>query len=156
MKTSNGISKSVEETNKIAEDFLKHIQNTHTNCATVVGLFGDLGSGKTTFTQALGKILGVKEVMTSPTFVIEKRYEINQGEAFGVPKASPWLKLIHIDAYRLESGEEIMNLNFQEDIKNPENLILIEWPERIKEALPTDLVKINFKFISEFEREIEF
>jgi tRNA threonylcarbamoyladenosine biosynthesis protein TsaE len=152
------ISKSLEETNKIAGEFLLRIQNihTHTGSALTVGLFGDLGSGKTTFTQAVGNILGIKEVMTSPTFVIEKRYELNQGEAFGIPKASPWSKLIHIDAYRLDSGKEILSLNFKEDLADPNNLILIEWPERIIDALPTNLLKINFKFVSENEREISF
>ena len=144
------LSKSVIETNKIAEDFLEKLRPKGDK-ALVIGLFGDLGSGKTTFTQALGKILGVQEVMTSPTFVIMKRYPIS----YKVHKVIKFSSLIHIDAYRLESGKEILNLNFQEDMNNPANLILIEWPERIIDALPIDLIKINFKFISEFEREIE-
>ena len=148
------IAKSVEETNKFALDFAKQFSENNkedkkskATKATVVGLFGDLGSGKTTFTQALGKILGVNEVMTSPTFVIEKRYDLDGTYGFK--------KLIHIDAYRLDSGAEILKLNFQEDLNNPDNLILIEWPERVEGAMPTDIIRINFKFISEFEREIE-
>jgi tRNA threonylcarbamoyladenosine biosynthesis protein TsaE len=143
----NILSKNVEETNKLAGDLLIKLKSLKKNKATTVGLFGDLGSGKTTFTQALGKYLGVKEVMTSPTFVIEKRYDL--GGNFG------FKKLIHIDAYRLDSSSEILNLNFQEDLNNPDNLILIEWPERVEGAMPNDIIKINFKFISEFEREIE-
>jgi tRNA threonylcarbamoyladenosine biosynthesis protein TsaE len=142
------LSKSVEETNKLAGDFLAKINNLKSNKATVVGLFGDLGSGKTTFTQALGKCLGVQEVMTSPTFVIEKIYPLDGKYDFK--------KLIHIDAYRLDSGQELQSLNFVEISSDPNNLILIEWPERVVDILPADLVKINFKFISEFEREIEF
>lgn len=141
------LSKSVEETDKIAQDFLNKISEIKKDKATVAGLFGDLGSGKTTFTQALGKHLGVGEVMTSPTFVIEKRYDLGGTCGFK--------KLIHIDAYRLDSGSEILKLNFQEDLNNPDNLILIEWPERVEGAMPADIIKINFKFISEFEREIE-
>ena len=141
------LSKSVEETNKIAQDFLSKISEIKKDKAIVVGLFGDLGSGKTTFTQVLGKHLGVGEVMTSPTFVIEKRYDLGGTCGFK--------KLIHIDAYRLDSGSEILKLNFQEDLNNPDNLILIEWPERVEGAMPADIIKINFKFISEFEREIE-
>ena len=147
MKT---ISQSVEETNKFALDFIKKFSENNKDKigkATVAGLFGDLGSGKTTFTQAIGKILGVKEVMTSPTFVIEKRYDLDGQYGFK--------KLIHIDAYRLDSGAEILKLNFQEDLNNPDNLILIEWPERVEGALPADILRINFKFISEFEREID-
>ncbi len=142
------LSKSVEETNKIAKDFLNSLGRPQSNEALVVGLFGDLGSGKTTFTQALGDLLGVQETMTSPTFVIEKIYLLDGKNNFN--------KLIHIDAYRLEFGKELTSLGFAEIARDPKNLILIEWPERVADILPADLVKINFKFISEFEREIEF
>ncbi len=141
------LSKSVAETNKVTQDFVNKIKSLKRNKALVVGLFGDLGSGKTTFTQAVGEKLGVREVMTSPTFVIEKRYDLDG--VFG------FIKLIHIDAYRLDSGKEILNLNFQEDLNNSDNLILIEWPERVEGALADDILRVNFKFISEFEREIE-
>lgn len=140
------LSKSVSETKKIAEDFLKNLKPKK-NQATVIGLFGDLGSGKTTFTQFIGQVLNIAEVMTSPTFVIEKRYDIDADFVFK--------KMIHIDAYRLESDKEILALNFTEDLNNPENLILIEWPERIIGAFASDIIKINFKFISELEREID-
>jgi tRNA threonylcarbamoyladenosine biosynthesis protein TsaE len=141
------LSKSVKETNQVARDFVNKLKDIKASKAVAVGLFGDLGSGKTTFTQAVGEILGVREVMTSPTFVIEKRYDLDGNFGFK--------KLIHIDAYRLDSDGEILNLNFQEDLNNQDNLILIEWPERVEGALPADLVRVNFKFISEFEREIE-
>ncbi len=85
--------------------------------------------------------------MTSPTFVIEKRYDLDGAYGFK--------KLIHIDAYRLDSDSEILNLNFQEDLNNPDNLILIEWPERVSGALPENIIRVNFKFVSEFEREID-
>lgn len=140
------ISKSVKETNKIAKDFMTKILAKN-DSATVVGLFGDLGSGKTTFTQALGKHLGIKEMMTSPTFVLEKIYTLDNKKGFN--------KLIHIDAYRLDSGKDLLNLNFKEIINDPKNLILIEWPERVEDILPNNLLKIYFKFISEFEREVE-
>lgn len=146
------ISKGVEETNEIANDFFTSLGRPQSNEALVVGLFGDLGSGKTTFTQALGKLLGIKEVMTSPTFVIMKKYLINQTTNYKLQATT----LVHIDAYRLESGKELLSLGFDEIRKDPQNLILIEWPERVADILPLDLVKVNFKFISEFEREIDF
>jgi tRNA threonylcarbamoyladenosine biosynthesis protein TsaE len=163
------LSKNIKETADIARDFFDKL-SAKADSATVVGLFGDLGSGKTTFTQALGKYLGIEEVMTSPTFVIEKIYLLKNAKGLSenplrltqtnhyeeIPKALMCFeRLIHIDAYRLESGKELLSLNFEEIIKNPRNLILIEWPERVADILPADLVKINFKFITEFEREIE-
>ena len=72
-----------------------------------------------------------------------------------VAEVFPVDKLIHIDAYRLDLGRELLSLGFEEIIKDPKNLILIEWPERVVEILPKNLIKINFKFISETEREIE-
>lgn len=138
----------MEDTAKIASDFLLEIKKraNSNKRATVVGLFGDLGSGKTTFSQALGKKLGILEFMTSPTFVIEKVYKIDSGSHFK--------NLIHIDAYRLEKRTELEVLGFNDLINDPKNLILIEWPERVIDILPEDLIKINFKFISENEREI--
>ncbi|MEI6191387.1 MAG: tRNA (adenosine(37)-N6)-threonylcarbamoyltransferase complex ATPase subunit type 1 TsaE [bacterium] len=161
------LSKNLEETNKVAKDFLNKLSPKN-DSATIVGLFGDLGSGKTTFTQALAKHLNVSEVVTSPTFVIEKIYLLNDDRKLSedplrltrtnryeeIPKA--FKKLIHIDAYRLDSGKELLSLQFAEIQKDPKNLILIEWPERVADILPVDLVKINFKFISENEREILF
>lgn len=140
------LSKSVEETNQIARDFL-HSLKLNKNTATLVGLFGDLGSGKTTFTQALGRELGITDYITSPTFVIEKIYQLDGKNNFK--------NLIHIDAYRLDSGKELRVLGFEEILKDSKNLILIEWPERVMDILPADLVRLNFKFISENEREIE-
>ena len=163
----NVLSKSLEETNKAAQDFLNKL-SPKDNSATIVGLFGDLGAGKTTFTQALAKNLGVTEVVTSPTFVIEKIYLLKDGEK--PAESSLYLtktnrsdsfppvfeRLIHIDAYRLDSGKELLSLQFAEIQKDPKNLILIEWPERVIDVLPADLIKINFKFINENEREIIF
>ncbi len=136
------LSKSLEETEKIAKDFLNNLPKNKSSHATVVGLFGDLGAGKTAFSQALGRQLGVTEFMTSPTFTIMKSYPIKTGT------------LIHIDAYRLEKGQELEVLGFKELLKDPKNLIVLEWPERVSDILPDDLIKIYFKFISENEREI--
>lgn len=147
------ISKSVEETEKIAEEFIEKISMGIYNGAVVVGLYGDLGSGKTTFTQCVAKIFGIKEDVTSPTFVIEKRYPIDSSLFTLNFKLSTF---IHIDAYRLESSKEVGALGWSEISINPYNIIFVEWPERILDILPENHIKINFKFISENEREIEF
>lgn len=111
--------------------------------ATVIGLQGELGSGKTYFAQRFGKILGVKENMVSPTFVIMKSYSINPSNSSG----QAWhrfKKLIHIDAYRLEKEEELLKLGWQEIVKDPENIVLIEWPEKIEGIMPKDSKRIIF------------
>ncbi len=139
------VSNSLEETHKIAEDFINSISPKN-DSAFVVGLYGNLGGGKTTFTKSVASILGVEDSVTSPTFVIEKIYEL-YGNKFS--------HLIHIDAYRLNSGEELLNLGWQKIISDKNNLILIEWPERVSEIMP-EHVKIKFSALEDGNsREIE-
>ena len=151
------LSKSPKETSKIAEDFLDTLEPK--DRATVVALEGELGAGKTAFAQEVGKFLGVIDIMQSPTFVIEKIYSIDW---------KGFKNLIHIDAYRLEKparpddsghsgGEsELLHLGWEEIIKEPENLILIEWPENVQGVIPADAKRIYFKFINEQTREIDY
>jgi len=139
------LSKSLEETREIARDFLHTLETG--DAATVVALQGDLGSGKTAFTQAAGRELGINESMQSPTFVIMKVYEVEFGG---------FKKLIHIDAYRLERDEELLHLGWEEIINEPENLVFIEWPENVSSIIPSDAKRINLQFINETTREIEF
>ena len=140
------ISKSLSDTKKVAEDFIKKLSSGVKNEALVVGLYGDLGSGKTTFTQAIAKLFNINEDVTSPTFVIEKIYPI---------KHKNFEKLIHIDAYRLDSAKELSALDWERTKSDSKNIIFIEWPERVLEVLPKNHAKIFFKFLSENEREIE-
>ena len=91
--------------------------------ASIITLSGEVGAGKTTFTQSLAQSLNIHEPITSPTFVIQKEYKIDNHE---------WIKkMIHIDAYRLEKKEDLEYLGWDEIIQNPENLIIIEWPEMV-------------------------
>lgn len=91
--------------------------------ATIVTLSGELGAGKTTLCQAIGRNLGVEENMVSPTFVLEKIYDLKDHSHFK--------HLIHIDAYRLETKDALSALGFTELLSHPENLILLEWPEDV-------------------------
>ncbi|PCI29009.1 tRNA (adenosine(37)-N6)-threonylcarbamoyltransferase complex ATPase subunit type 1 TsaE [Candidatus Wolfebacteria bacterium] len=137
------ISHGLDETRNIAKDFVDGLSVG--NGATVVGLAGDLGSGKTTFVQAVAEALGVGETVTSPTFVIMKVYKL---------PSTNYQLLIHIDAYRLESAHELEVLGWDNIVSDPKNLILIEWPENVEDILEKDIQKIDFKFVSENEREI--
>lgn len=137
------LSRSIEETIKVARDFLDNLESEK-NMATIIGLKGELGSGKTTFVQNLARELGLTELITSPTFVIEKIYRLT-GQKFR--------KLIHIDAYRLEDGGELLKLGFQELAQDSGNLILIEWVERVSDILG-ETRTIQFKFINENTRQI--
>lgn len=138
------VLKSLEETQKFAEDFVSKLSPPQGR-ALVVGLYGNLGAGKTTLTQSIAKTLGVSETVTSPTFVIEKIYELVDQK---------FTHLIHIDAYRLEKSEELLHLGWKEINADKNNLILIEWPERVGDIMP-EHIKINLRHVSENEREIE-
>ena len=116
--------------------------------ATVLALRGDLGAGKTTFTRELAKHLGVEEKVTSPTFVIMKVYQLLAEQKFR--------HLVHIDCYRLESSSELDHLGFEELVTDPENLVVIEWPERVQDILPSNTKFIDFEFIDEFSRDISY
>ena len=124
------ISESIEETKEIAKDFLKNILiSSHkiAKKASVVGLYGDLGVGKTTFTQAVSFYLGVKKKVNSPTFTIMKIYDL---------KNKNFKKLFHLDAFRLKNENELLMLGWKEIIANPEHLVFIEWPENVKKIMP--------------------
>jgi len=140
------ISTSVAETKQVAVEFLKKILTAAPAAgAAVVGLYGNLGSGKTTFIQCLAQLLSVADHITSPTFVIMKSYKIS---------TLNFHHLIHIDAYRLKSGEELKRLGFEKLLSDPSNLILIEWADLVRDILPPDHLKLTFEFIDERTRKI--
>jgi len=124
------ISKNTKETSKIAKMFLWEIlkKGNPKQGALVVGLRGDLGAGKTTFFQAIAKHLGIKDKVISPTFVIMKKYPL---------KNKKYNFLFHLDAYRLKNEKELLNLGWEEIVKNNKNLIFIEWPENVEKIIPS-------------------
>ena len=117
-----------EEIANIAYEVLSILAPSETQ-ATVLALEGTLGAGKTTFVRALARVLGVREHIKSPTFVIESRYSL---------KDSAWEQLVHIDAYRLEEGAQLAPLRFEEVLHMPRTLVCIEWPEHVASALPRE------------------
>lgn len=136
-------TKNDRETRQLAKDLANLVKEKKSRGARVLALNGDLGSGKTTFTQALARSLGVKEKIKSPTFVLMKAYQ------------AKGLRFFHIDTYRLKDEEDLKVLGFEEIIKNQDNIVVIEWADKILRVLPSDRIVINFKHISEGEREIE-
>ncbi len=136
---------SKNEIPEIAKEILDSL--TQKVSATVVALAGDLGAGKTTLTQAIARELGIEENIISPTFVIMKSYKIRD---------SRFETLIHIDAYRLDSSTELERLGWAELIADPGNLILIEWPERVKEVVPDSATQIFLEHQSDDIRSISF
>lgn len=138
----------MEKTENKAEEFLEYlIKKDKSKSATVVALQGDLGSGKTTFTKIIGQLLGIKETIQSPTFVIQKKYET---------KDTLFKRLYHLDLYRIENPSEIQVLGLERIFEDKENLIFIEWPERAENLLPNDMINIRFEHVDENTRSITY
>lgn len=112
----------------------------------IIALNGDLGAGKTTFTQELGRFLKVGDNINSPTFTIMKQYKI-----FG-PEFDHF---IHIDAYRIESEEEILPLHIKEILTEPKAVVCVEWPEHISSVIPKDAIFISLVIEKEENRQME-
>jgi len=142
-------SKNIKHTEKIAKEFSKLILQKK-NSATVICLYGDLGTGKTTFSQFLAKNLGVKRKVNSPTFVIMKKYELPSQNV-----SKNFKNLFHIDAYRLKNHKELLVLGWEEIISKPENLILIEWPENVLKAIPKKHNKIHISHTKQGHRNFK-
>ncbi|HAS84719.1 MAG TPA: tRNA (adenosine(37)-N6)-threonylcarbamoyltransferase complex ATPase subunit type 1 TsaE [Candidatus Yonathbacteria bacterium] len=143
--------KNLLELRAVAEGFLSALSlKPPKETATVVGLSGDLGAGKTAFTKCVASILGITDVVTSPTFILEKVYIIPRGSLFG----ERFTKLIHVDAYRLEDGKEMRALDWDALLLDEHNLIFIEWPEQVNEAMPKDIVNLSFEYAGEGVRQI--
>lgn len=137
-------TQSAQETQKLAQDIARKFQGGEVLC-----LEGDLGSGKTTFTQGLLKGLGIKGPYTSPTFVVMKEYQLKT-------KNHKLKTVFHIDAYRVNEND-ILNLGWNEILeKGKENIVIVEWADRIKNIIPKNAMWIKFEWVDEEKRKIIF
>ncbi|MCG2690967.1 tRNA (adenosine(37)-N6)-threonylcarbamoyltransferase complex ATPase subunit type 1 TsaE [Candidatus Parcubacteria bacterium] len=116
------ITSSEKETFNFAKKFAKRLKG-----GEIIGLTGDLGAGKTVFAKGLAAGLGVKKNITSPTFVLMKVYQTKY----------PNIKyLIHIDAYRLKTPQDLIAIGAEEYFNRPDTVTVIEWADKIKKILP--------------------
>jgi tRNA threonylcarbamoyladenosine biosynthesis protein TsaE len=140
-----------EDLHAVAREVLDRARSNLAQKATIVALSGDLGAGKTTFTQALAQELGISETIQSPTYVLMKNYPISPPAGGG-----RFTNFIHIDAYRLEKPEEFSALKPDSFLSDPANLVVIEWPERVEGQLPAPDVVLKFSHQgNEEERDVE-
>ncbi len=106
----------------------------------VLCLSGELGSGKTTFASGLGRGWGALEAVTSPTFVLVNEYRRADGQ-----------RLWHLDCYRLRSGAEAVAFGF-DDLLGGQGVMLIEWPEHIREVLPPERLQLSLRWVDAEKR----
>lgn len=133
------ISNSVEDTNKIAEEFARTIEP-----GQIVLLVGDLGAGKTAFVKGVVKALhGDPDQVTSPTFTIVNEYSLDN------------FPIYHFDLYRLENPNELYNIGFEEYFYGS-GVCFIEWPERASDFFDDNTIVVNIKKLGDNKREISF
>ncbi len=125
MKNMEIIIKDIESIGKASRQFVNEI-GSH----KVFAFYGTMGAGKTTFIKAVCEVLGVKDVITSPTFAIVNEYESDNGPIF------------HFDFYRIKKLEEVYDMGY-EDYFYSGSLCFIEWPELIEDLLPEDAVRVT-------------
>ncbi len=132
-------SSSLAETKKFAERFAKKILKTKKGRrgALVLALYGELGSGKTTFVQGFFRGVGIKRRAMSPTFIIFRRIPLRREN---------FTNLYHVDAYRIKKPREILELGFKEILSDPKNIVLIEWADKIKKILPKTVIPLRFSY----------
>jgi len=138
------LTTSAEKTWQFAEWYLENKLESN-----VLALYGDLGSGKTTFTQGIARALGINEQVTSPTFILMRSYSTTSS-------TKGFRFLYHVDLYRVSGCVDVDTLDLVSIWRDTQNLVVIEWPERIKDNLPVGRENLRFEYLSKMQRKISF
>jgi len=147
------ITQKARQTQKLGELLAQELTTGQVIC-----LSGDLGAGKTTFSQGFLKGLKIKGPHTSPTFVVIKHYKSKFSIfnfQFSKKQKTKIQNIYHFDAYRVKA-KDILDLGWEEIVNNKSNIVLVEWAERIKKIIPPNALWINFQGLSQNERKITF
>ena len=130
--------KSLDTIQEAAKEFINRMGE-----GKVFAFYGKMGAGKTTFIKALCETLGVKEVITSPTFSLINEYTDGKGNS-----------IYHFDFYRIKKLEEVYDMGY-EDYFYSGNLCLLEWPELIEEILPENVIKVTIEEQADGTRKLK-
>lgn len=133
---------SPQETARLGQklgDRVEHIGN-----ARIICLYGELGSGKTTFAQGFAKGLGITTRLLSPTFIIVRRYQIHGNYGF----------LYHLDLYRVGGVKDLFGLGLPEILEVSDSVVLVEWAEKMRELLPKNRVDVRFSVMEDGKHHI--
>jgi len=133
------ITRSAQETKEFGRKTAANLKG-----GQILALSGDLGSGKTTFVQGFAEGLGFKGRIISPTFILMRKYDLPDGNFF------------HVDLYRFEDNveKEVENIGLTDIWNNKDNIVVIEWAEKIKNLLPENTKWLIFEMVGENERKI--
>ncbi len=130
--------KSLDTIQEAAKEFINRMGE-----GKVFAFYGKMGAGKTTFIKALCETLGVKDVITSPTFSLINEYTDGKGNS-----------IYHFDFYRIKKLDEVYDMGY-EDYFYSGNLCLLEWPELIEEILPENVIKVTIEEQADGTRKLK-
>lgn len=137
------ISHSPEETVALAKKFAATLKG-----GEVISLEGNLGAGKTVISKGIARGLGITAVVNSPTFVLMKVYPVRGNKRIST--------LVHVDAYRLQGHEELLNIGLGDYLGQPDTVVLIEWGDKVREILPRNSQRFLVKHMNETDRLISW
>lgn len=136
------ISRNADETAALGEQFAKE----NLSAGSLAVLRGELGAGKTQFTKGIGKFFGIDaDDISSPTYTLVNEFDVASGEI---------TKVFHLDCYRFEKPEELLELGVEEYLYPKHGVTIIEWPERIEAYLPEKRIEVVIEVLSPNERRI--
>jgi tRNA threonylcarbamoyladenosine biosynthesis protein TsaE len=138
------VTNNFTETQSLGEKFAKTLKG-----GKLIALYGNLGGGKTTFVQGMALGLGIKNRVISPTFIIIRSYKIKR-------KTQNAGLFYHVDLYRTETVDDIKGLGIDEFMLKSNNIVVIEWAEKMKDFLPKQRIDVYFTYLEENKREIKF
>jgi len=149
------LSKSPKETEKLAGFFIAKILKKNLPAgkknAVIIALEGELGAGKTVFVRGVVKALKIKAKIKSPTFNLIKKYPLSSDTRY---KIHDTRYFYHLDCYRLRDYRDLKVLGIKEILDNPENIIFIEWSDRVKKILPKNHIRIHIDHVNANTRKI--
>lgn len=124
---------TAEETQKIAQDLVANLKQ-----GTVLALVGDLGAGKTTFTQGIAQYFKISDPVSSPTFALVQEYPVEDKLHTAIKN------IIHVDCYRLSSSQDLLDIGIQDYFDRSDTLVIIEWADQVKDIIPQNAQWIEF------------
>jgi len=139
------ITNNFEETQNLGKELAKTLKG-----GDLIALYGNLGGGKTTFVQGLALGLDIKRRIISPTFIIIRAYDLKS--KINNQKAKVFY---HVDLYRTESEDDIRGLGIDEIVGNSDNIVVVEWAEKLKGFLSKKRIDIYFEYLGENKRKIK-
>lgn len=149
MKKKTYITTSSKQTRALGKGLAQEVLKKGTGkTATIFGLIGELGVGKTTFVQGFAFGINIRKPITSPTYVIMKRFTLDN------LLQSKFTNLYHIDGYRIKEPQELMQLGFADINHEPKNVILIEWADQVQNILPANICWIKMEYLGSDARKI--